>query len=54
MPSSNGSFGIPSIASEGIHVIVVTDFSILMPTLLIEFRESLPLPKIDLDCGGYL
>src|ERR687898_944819 len=28
MPSENGSFGIPSIASDGIHVTDVTDDSI--------------------------
>src|SRR6476469_9465989 len=30
MPSSNGSFGIPEIASDGIHEIAVTDFSYRM------------------------
>jgi hypothetical protein len=43
---------MPSIASDGIHVTAVTDFSILMPTLLIGFRESLPLSSIDLDFDG--
>jgi hypothetical protein len=32
MPSSNGSFGIPSIASEGIQEIAVTDDSTRMPS----------------------
>src|SRR5215210_2144911 len=41
MPSSNGSLGIPSIASDGIHVTAVTDFSTRMPILLIEFRPIL-------------
>src|SRR4029453_1022945 len=45
---------MPSIASDGIHVTAVTDFSILMPTLLIGFRESLPLSSIDLDFDGRL
>jgi hypothetical protein len=44
---------MPSIASEGIHVTAVTDFSILIPTLLIGFRESLPLSRIGLEFGGY-
>ena len=29
------------------------DFSILIPTLLIGFRESLPLSRIGLEFGGY-
>jgi hypothetical protein len=35
MPNSNGSFGIPSIASDGIHEIAVTEDS---------NRMSCPLP----------
>ena len=31
MPISNGSFGMPSIASEGIQVTAVTDFSSFIP-----------------------
>jgi hypothetical protein len=45
IPSSNGSFGMPSIASEGIHVTDVTDFTILIPTLLIDSKN----PYRDLD-----
>jgi len=41
------------MASDGIQVTAVTDFSILIPTLLTEFRESLPVLRIDLDFGGY-
>ena len=52
-PSSKGSFGIPSIASDGIHVTAVTDFSTLMPTLLfIVFRQSLPTPRITSNPPG--
>ncbi len=44
---------MPSIASEGIHVTDVTDFSILIPTLLIEFKESLPGLGIHFKRQGY-
>jgi hypothetical protein len=47
---------MPSIASEGIHVTAVTDFSILIPTLLIEvqtiltdFENSLRPPRVFLS-----
>src|SRR5688572_3839496 len=44
---------MPSIASEGIHVTAVTDFSILIATLLSKFRQSLPLSRISLGPRGY-
>src|SRR5215203_7111191 len=37
MPSSNGSFGIPSIASDGIHEMAVTDDSNLTTARLYSF-----------------
>src|SRR5919198_2176219 len=40
MPSSNGSFGSPSIASDGIHEMAVTDFSMRMPPLLMAARRE--------------